>query len=110
MANAKTEQIILRILRTANSENPPLMGSSALPPSYSGTLPPPRNPNGQPVRSEKQRAGGLGGVKGSDVHRLKGAGLRWFRSWRRFEGKEGERVKGSFQSIKPRGSRLYNQL
>jgi hypothetical protein len=54
MANAKTEQIILRILWAGNSENQLLVRSSGLPPLYSGTLPPPRNPKGQPIRSEKQ--------------------------------------------------------
>ena len=77
---------------------------------YSGTLPPSRNPKGQPVRSEKRGARGLSGVSGFDVHHERGAD--WGRIWV-WPTLGGKRAKGStsrFQPIKPMVSRLSNQL
>lgn len=56
-AEEKTEQIILRIL-WAGFGKPALVLPSGLPPLYYGTLPPPPNPKGQPVRSAN--GGGAG--------------------------------------------------
>lgn len=60
------------------------------------TLPPPPNPKGQPVRSEKRRAGGLSGVSRGDVRCVKGAVFRRFGPWLGFGGKVGEPSKVRF--------------
>jgi len=86
------------------------MRSSGLPPLYSGSLPPTRNPKDQPVLSEKRGAGGLSGVGGLVVHHERGADLGRICVWPPSWGKEGERVKGPFQPLSSRVSEPSNQL
>jgi hypothetical protein len=57
-----------------------------------GSLPPPRNPKGQPVRSEKRGACGLSGISGFDVHHVRECRIAPVLRLAVFGGKEGEMV------------------
>jgi hypothetical protein len=88
----------------------PTLPFTRSPPLCSGTLPPPHNAKGQPVRSEKRGAGGVSVVTGIDVHDRRGAGLGRICVWPTLGVKEGEGSIIRFQPIKPRVSEPSNQL